>query len=400
MKLESSTGELAHLTYCSNIHPGESWPEVAAALAEHIPQVRRELDFDGAFGLGLRLSALAARALRDPATLESFRAWMHANDAYVFTFNGFPYGPFHGTPVKEAVYRPDWSTPQRAAYTLDLIDTLAAIIPDGISGSISTVPGSFRFDPAASDPTSLLEGLVTCALRCWHWRETGGLDLSIGLEPEPMCMLETTDEAIRFFEDTVFSTAARSLFAARSGCTSRQSEEALRRHLGVCFDTCHAAVEFEDPGAGARRLRAAGIRISKVQVTAGLELRTPTAAGIEQLEAFAEDTYLHQVVIKTDRGLVRVLDLPEALERWREGSIAPGPWRVHLHVPVFSRLMAPLSATTEFIASALPELRTACTHFEVETYTWSVLPPTLRGLSRSASIARELQWTRALWHSP
>lgn len=399
MNLESSTGESAHLTYCSNIHPGESWPEVSAALAVHIPQIRKELGFDGAFGLGLRLSAVAARALRDPRALESFRAWMDANDAYVFTLNGFPYGPFHGTPVKEEVYRPDWSTPQRVQYTLDLIDTLAELVPEHTPGSISTVPGAFRFDPAASDPRSLLDGLVTAAVRCRHWHETAGLDLCIGLEPEPMCMLETTDEAIRFLEDTVFSAEGCSLFAARSGCATNAAEEALRRHLGVCFDTCHAAVEFEDPTAGARRLQAAGIRIAKVQVTAGLELPEPTPAGIEQLETFAEDTYLHQVVVRTDDGLVRILDLPEALERWRAGSIATGPWRVHLHVPVFSRLNAPLRATTDFIQAALPALRKACAHFEVETYTWSVLPPSLRELSRSESIARELQWTRALWDS-
>lgn len=149
MKLVSSTGGPAHLTYCSNIHPGETWPEVAEALAVHLPQIRKELGFDGAFGLGLRLPAVAARALRDPQTREPFRAWMHANDAYVFTFNGFPYGPFHETPVKEEVYRPDWSTPQRVQYTLDLIDTLAELVPNGTAGSISTVPGAFRFDPAA-----------------------------------------------------------------------------------------------------------------------------------------------------------------------------------------------------------------------------------------------------------
>jgi len=400
MKLASSTGDLAHLTYCSNIHPGESWSEVADALAVHIPRIRDELGFEGAFGLGLRLSAVAASALRNRQTLESFRAWLQANDAYVFTLNGFPYGPFHGTPVKEEVYRPDWSTPQRVEYTLELIDTLAELVPKETSGSISTVPGSFRFDPAASDPSSLRPGLVTAALRCWHWRETAGLDLCIGLEPEPMCMLETTEEAIKFLEDTVFSAAGRELFAERSGCTPSAAEGALRRHLGVCFDTCHAAVEFEEPAAGARQLQAAGVRIAKVQVTAGLELAAPTAAGIEQLETFAEDTYLHQVVVKTDKGLVRILDLPEALDRWRQGQIAEGPWRVHLHVPVFSRLEAPLTATTDFIASALPELRNACAHFEVETYTWSVLPPALRELSRSASIARELEWTRALWHSP
>lgn len=399
MKLESSGRDSAHLTYCSNIHPGESWPEVAAALAEHIPQVRQELGFDGPFGLGLRLSAVAVHALRDPRTLESFRAWMDANDAYVFTFNGFPYGPFHGTPVKEQVYRPDWSTPQRVEYTLELIDTLAELLPAQTAGSISTVPGAFRFDPAAADPSSLLGGLVAAAARCWHWRETAGTDVCVGLEPEPMCMLETTEETIRFLEDTVFSAAGCSRFAAMTGCHTREAEAALRQHLGVCFDTCHAAVEFEDPAAGARQLQAAAIRIAKVQVTAGLELTEPTPAGIDQLEAFAEDTYLHQVVVDTDAERIRILDLPEALDRWRNGSIAPGRWRVHLHVPVFSRLQSPLSATTDFIAKALPELRKTCAHFEVETYTWSVLPSALRELPPSTAIAKELQWTQTLWQT-
>ena len=43
--------------------------------------------------------------------------------------------------------------------------------------------------------------------------------------------------------------------------------DALRRHLGVCYDVCHAAVEFEDPRASVARLRAAGIGIAKAGTT-------------------------------------------------------------------------------------------------------------------------------------
>ena len=44
---------------------------------------------------------------------------------YVFTINGFPYGAFHGTPVKAEVYRPDWRDPERLRYTNQLADLLA-----------------------------------------------------------------------------------------------------------------------------------------------------------------------------------------------------------------------------------------------------------------------------------
>jgi len=30
----------AHLTYCTNIHPGESWAEVEANLARHVVAVK------------------------------------------------------------------------------------------------------------------------------------------------------------------------------------------------------------------------------------------------------------------------------------------------------------------------------------------------------------------------
>ncbi len=385
----------AHLTYCSNIHPGERWSDVAAALAEHVPDVRRHLGHTGPFGLGLRLSAEAAQDLLQPDARARFVAWMQANETYVFTLNGFPYGPFHGTPVKQAVYRPDWSTPERIAYTRDLVSVLAELLPQGMRGSISTVPGAFRLDPAASDPACVVDGLLEAALDCWQLAETRGLDLCLALEPEPMCMLETTDEAIAFFERFVFGRAAIAAFAGKAGLSAAAAESALRRHVGVCLDTCHAAVEFEDPCAASSRLEAAGIRLGKVQVTAGLHVPRPDAALLERLEAFADRTYLHQVVVQHDGGLTRLLDLPEAIASARAGTLPSGDWRVHVHVPVFSELTPPLRATSDFIRRALPALQSQTDHFEVETYTWGVLPPALASLPIADAIARELKWAQS-----
>ena len=69
-------------------------------------------------------------------------------------------------------------------------------------------------------------------------------------------------------------------------------------------------------GLGARRTQGAGIRVGKVQVSAGLRVRMDPGdrALVDALRPFAEGVYLHQVVERRDGRLVRYLDLPEALE--------------------------------------------------------------------------------------
>src|SRR5688500_16820372 len=136
--------ELGQLTYCTNIHPGETWPEVRAALSRHLPAIRREAAPGRPFGVGLRLAAAAAKDLENPASITELQSLLAAEDCYVFTINGFPYGSFHGTRVKEEVYAPDWSTPERLAYTLQLFDLLVQLGPGDVGGSVSTVPASFK----------------------------------------------------------------------------------------------------------------------------------------------------------------------------------------------------------------------------------------------------------------
>ena len=42
--------------------------------------------------------------------------------------------------------------------------------------------------------------------------------------------------------------------------------------MGVCYDVCHAAVEFEDPAGSLQALRAAGIGVPKLQLSAALRI--------------------------------------------------------------------------------------------------------------------------------
>jgi hypothetical protein len=139
-----------HLAYCTNIHRGETWRETFAALENFALAVRERVCPRQPFAIGLRLSQQAAVELSDAKKLLEFQRWLDKNDCYVFTINGFPYGRFHGTRVKEQVYAPDWTSPERLAYTNLLFDLLAKILPTGVEGSVSTLPGSFKEFVAAS----------------------------------------------------------------------------------------------------------------------------------------------------------------------------------------------------------------------------------------------------------
>ena len=276
MRLESLPGGACHLTYCTNIHAGESWPDIRASLRAFLPEIKRRVSPDRAMGVGLRLSGIAADALAGPDTLDELAAFLERERLYLFTVNAFPYGPFHGTRVKEEVYQPDWTTPERLRFTNLAADILAALLPDGMEGSVSTVPGTFK--PLAAAPGAV-EGIAERMVRhCAHLvaleRRTGKR-VALAVEPEPCCLIETVAETVRFWEDHLLAPPARRLLGELSGLGEAAAEAALRRHLGVCYDVCHAAVEFEEPGAGIAVLERAGIRIAKLQLSSALKVPLP-----------------------------------------------------------------------------------------------------------------------------
>jgi sugar phosphate isomerase/epimerase len=383
-----------HLTYCTNIHPGESWPAVFENVRTHVRAVKQRLGVSDPFGVGLRLSAEAARELRQPAELERFRNYLADSGLYVFTINGFPYGPFHGQPVKSAVYRPDWTHAERGRYTSDLCELLAAVLPDGIAGSISTVPGGFKRDvQTPAQVRQIADNLLQRVLELHAVFERTGKQITLALEPEPCCFLETTGETIDFFESELLSRRAREWLASEAGCDLERAEGLLRRHLGVCLDTCHAAIEFESADETLDRLLAAGLRIAKIQLSAGLRLPGPTPDLLDALRAYDEPVYLHQVVARTGHGdLLRFEDLPLAMAS--PEARAADEWRIHFHVPLYRQELGPFSNTQGYLARILERQRLApvSSELEVETYTWDVLPADQRLGDVDASVARELGW--------
>jgi sugar phosphate isomerase/epimerase len=327
----------SHLGYCTNIHPGESWDEIRANLGRYVPEVKRLVSPHAPFGIGLRLSCIAARQLAGPDALAEFADFLRRESLYVFTINGFPYGPFHGTRVKEDVYLPDWRDEARLDYTNLLADLLAQWVPaaTGAGGSISTVPGAFRAAVRADeDSERIAELLVRHVAHLVDLERRTGRRIVLALEPEPCCLLETVAETVAFFREHLHSVAAAARLAKLTGLDAAAAAGALRDHLGVCLDLCHAAVEFEDPETCFAELEVAGIAVAKIQVTAGLRLPRVTAKSAEALRRLEDGVYLHQVVERSANGLARFEDLDAALasDGWRRRD---SEWRVHFHVPVF-----------------------------------------------------------------
>ncbi len=385
-----------HLTYCTNIHAGESWAEIRAALGRHLPDVKARVSSERPMGVGLRLSAVAARELSEPAALSEFKRFLADGGFYVFTINAFPYGSFHGERVKERVYAPDWRTPERLAFTNLVADLLSDLAPHGMTASISTVPGAFRAEAASRiDVERIAEGFV-CAAAHLHgiFRDTGRT-IVLAIEPEPACILETTEEAIRFFQDHLFASGACALFSRLAGVPASAAEASLRRHIGLCFDVCHSAVAFEDAEPTLRAIRAAGIAVAKLQLSAALSA-TGAASRFERLLGrFDDGIYLHQTVERRDGRITRHTDLPDAFRAARRGD-AGGEWRVHCHVPVFLDRYEELASTQETLREvlALCRVEEVSPHLEVETYTWNVLPEGLKSTDMAGDIVRELQWVR------
>ncbi|MEX2381884.1 MAG: metabolite traffic protein EboE [Opitutales bacterium] len=382
------------LTYCLNVHPGQNWAAQREAIERCSVRIKREISPDKPFGLGLRIANLASEELQSESLRREAGEFFGRHGCYPFTINGFPYDHFHGSAVKEKVYLPDWQSEKRRLYTCRLAAQLAEWLPEGMTGSISTLPGSYKsWINRESEVAAMVSNLIETVLVLEEIRERTGREIHLGLEPEPDCYLETTEETVRFFEDQLFPEGVQAI-QARMKISSANAEAIVRRHLGVCFDTCHLALQFEDLAVSWRRFEEAGIRISKVQISNALEVPAiPEAWGT--LETFVEPVYLHQVKAKCKSGGVTGWpDLPAALLSLPKAAEKLECLRVHFHVPLFFEGGDELGTTAHCLSPEFFRLLRggSCPHLEIETYTYHVLPDAIRPPTLEESVVKEYRW--------
>lgn len=397
------------VTYCTNIHPGESWADALCNLAAHTLAVKAAVCPDRPFPVGLRVSGRASREIT-PDEAARFRDWLDDHGLYVATVNGFPYGTFHARPVKAGVYQPDWRDPVRLEYSLRLAELLAVWLPEGMDGSVSTVPVGFRAGFDCGQESLALDALRRAAEGLDDLVQRTGKRIRLSLEPEPGCLVETTPELIALFDRLALPGN-------------------LRDCLAACYDCCHQALQFETPAWSLRLLADNSITVGHVQVSSALHL---PSADLSRLSRFDEPVYLHQCVARhADGTLDRFDDLGQALAASagtggaRQAAVAAecsgtdavneaagtpgvgttGPagtsdancledadcWRVHFHLPVFLAELPECLSTQQFLKDFLP-LLPASVPMEVETYTFDVLPAQLRTPTVVESIVREIKW--------
>lgn len=388
---------LGHLTYSTLVHPGDTWSQMFESLQHYLPRVKARISPKAPFGVCLRLSAKSASELvATPKEIERLRRFLDDGGMYLYTANAFPFGDFKSGPVKEQVYEPDWRTAERTQYTKNVATILAAVAPAGIAPSIQTAPLGFKPNvKGAADVASFTAHVLDVAAHLVSLESQTGRTVTLALEPEPMCFLETTDEAIGYFRDHLYTGASAEALARIARLPVSEAIGALRRHVGIVYDICHQAIEYEDIPASLQKLCDAQVPIFKLQEAAAVHIPVVDQTAVDALARFSKSIYLTQTIERRDGRITRYLNLEDAFAAWDRDK-GPREWRVHFHVPVFLDDLGPFRTTRFAIEQALAfhKRKPLSRQLEIETYTWDVLPEHLKTGDIVDYVCRELEWVR------
>jgi len=388
---------LGHLTYSTLVHPGDDWQQMWESLTTYVPKVKQRIAHNQRFGVSLRLSAKSAETLAaSRAERDKLRKFLGDNNMYLYTVNAFPYGSFKGTVVKEQVYEPDWRSEERTRYTQNVADVLADVTDPDVSPSIQSAPLGFKPRVTGSDVVdAYTRQVIGVVAHLVELERRTGRTVKLALEPEPACFLELTTETLAYFADHLYSARAADMLATSCGMSRSQAETALRKYLGVVYDICHQAVEFEDVTQSLKALRRAGIPVMKLQAAAAVRIPEVSRDAIEVLRNFDDPVYLHQTVQMGGAPRKDYLDLPVAFESWMEKPVRC-EWRTHFHVPVFLDDLGAFKTTRPSIeeALALHKADPFSAQVEIETYTWDVLPEHLKTGDIVDYVVKELDWVK------
>jgi hypothetical protein len=391
-------GKYGHLTYSTLVHQTDDWDQLWRSVTTYLPAVKARMAPHEKFGVCLRTSAPSAAALSaDPAKRAALKQFFADQDLYLYTANAFVYGVFKKQIIKEDVYEPDWETPARREYTKQVATLLAELAPDGVNPSIQSAPLGFKPKVTGADVVErYTANVIDVVAHLVELQKRTGKTVTLGLEPEPRCYLETTDETIAYFTKYLFSGAAAQRLATLTGLTDADAHQAIRDHTGVVFDIGHQSVGYEDIPASLRKLVAAGVAIVKLQEAASMHMPAVTQQTVDALQTFAKTIYLSQTCQQKDGQTTWFLNLEDAFEAFQKD---PGPreWRTHFHVPVFLDDLGGAFGTTRFAleqALAVHKQTPLSTHLEIETYTWDVLPDHLKTGDIVDYVTRELEWVK------
>ncbi len=385
-----------HFGYSTNVHKSETLKQMYRFLEDYtIPVRKRVFGKEGRSGLELRIGIELAKELTPMQVREQFSSYLVENGLDIFSINAFPLNNFQAKKVKEQVYAPDWTTKERVHWTIEISKIFADLLPEDRQGSVSSLTGTYR--PWKDTPKvhrAIAEGFLKVLWAQETLYQKTGKDVVLAIEPEPDTTLDTSDQVIDFFENTLLPLAKKKWKNKFS--TLSQLEQVLRHRFTVNLDTCHFSVLFDEPAQAAIDLAKAGIKIGKVHVTNALALRNPhrSPTGYQTFRGMHEQRYLHQFCGADAQGkpIWRGRDLNELPKQLKPDQFPDlAELRTHFHVPLYLKRWKNLRTTQEDTHKALREIvkRKLSTHLAFETYTWPVLTDSSRLLN---GLTREFRW--------
>jgi len=388
--------------------------------------------------LGLWFPERVIKEIGSQASL--LTAFLNEKNLECSSLNIFPQESFHKEGIKKRVYQPNWLEERRQLYTTQSALLLSHFLEEGKTGTMSTLPLGWHSDfnlPLAdsffdkrgkskfSQEYNQNESIFTSPSssidqQIFYWTDlyrsseliqraqkrlldtlhelknlenNTGRYIQLCLEPEPGCVLETSIQVVAFWN------------ALRAPQNQDLALGQLERYLGLCLDFCHLAVSGEKTSDSIRMLHAHQISLAKFQISLALNWEAPfkNKEASDFVHGFADTVYLHQC---REKGWPKALgwdDLPEVLEEtqgWQEKKVLS----THYHLPLYCSPFLPQGVTTTLsdLEQALPLAFSLFPHsyFEVETYTWNVLPSHLRPKDFSGLVAcldHELSFARELF---
>jgi sugar phosphate isomerase/epimerase len=314
MRLRHHSGRMVNLSHSTILQSARDVRGVIEQLDRYASAIRARLGAD-TLGVSLWLPpALAATLSVESRSRAQLKAELDARGLEVVTLNGVRYGDGD----------PDWSSPARLEYTLDLARVLVDLLPDdAVRGTVSTLGLGRREDWNVDQDRSCTRLLARLSRGLAEVAWQNGRAVRVGFQPEPGGVLDT---------------AAHTAAALATVDPER---------LGVCLDLANLACTWEHPEDALDTLADNGISVIGVKIAAAVEARQPaTAAGI--LRGYVDPDRWHPV---TTAGGRYVDDLARALD-----DAPPGPWRIRCRMPLHSAPPSPLVATTDVARAALRHL--------------------------------------------
>ena len=331
------------------MHQTDNWEQLWKSVNTYLPAVKARVAPHEKFGVCLRTSAPSVEQLStEPTKVADLKTFFADHDLYLYTANAFVYGVFKKQVIKEDVYEPDWATPERREYTKKVANLLAELAPDGINPSIQTAPLGFKPKVTGEDVVdAYTSNVIDVVAHLVDLKKKTGKMVTLGLEPEPRCYLETTDETITYFKDRLFSGPTAKRLAKATGLNEADAAQAMRDHMGVVFDIGHQSVGYEDIPASLQKLVDNGVQIVKLQEAASMHI-PDVAAKTRWMRCRRSPRRLPVADLPEEGREDDVVPQPRGRVRGLVQNPGPREWRTHFHVPVFLTELGHGFGTTRF----------------------------------------------------